>query len=101
MTNTYDKYIDNINILIYLFHIATITNDLELAKLVISKINIKNKDTILLFVKTKIISLNERCVLHFAAKAETAEMLKVLLKLVENNIPNLMICYRLSRQFES
>eukprot|EP01084_Bolivina_argentea_P263072 445147_1 len=32
MTNTYDKYIDNINILIYLFHIATITNDLELAK---------------------------------------------------------------------
>eukprot|EP01084_Bolivina_argentea_P039385 72789_1 len=88
LQNMSKKYIDNVELLISSFRLASYENNLEFAKLVISKIDPTNPNKILKFVTTKIPSINQENCLHFAAYSSFSEMMQLLFNLIENNIKN-------------
>ena len=82
-----DEYIDNVEILIEPFRCGVKNNDMRLIKLIISKIDVKNKDKILKFCLTKNPTTKEHC-LYYAMESKLLEPIQLLFKLITDNIPD-------------
>ena len=82
-----DEYIDNVEVLIEPFRCGVTNNDMRLIKLIISKIDIKNKDKILKFCLTKNPLTKKHCLCH-ATNSKLLEPLQSLFKLITDNIPD-------------
>eukprot|EP01083_Nonionella_stella_P151407 483661_1 len=77
-------YIENVLPLTVLFRLAALHNDVQFARLIVSKINVNDKEKILTFVTTKIMAQEEQNCLHFAAKSQLGEMIQILFDLLRN-----------------
>merc|ERR1719491_1846861 len=59
-------FVDDVTLLVPFYLAAAKLNDLQFARLIISKVDASSKSKVLQFVTTKLTSHNNRCVLHFA-----------------------------------
>ena len=82
------EFIQDSTLLIPSFYYGIKTDDIEFARFIASKINVKDKDAVLRFVTTKLpnarCEINDQSLLHFAANSSFSDFMEILFNLLEN-----------------